>query len=384
MAKIVIIGGGISGLAAAEILGRKIGKKHEILVLEKQTDFTFTASIPWLLNKKRQLSEIRRPYSRRKNSGSALTQCEVTHIDFDKKIVQTDKNDFSYDFLMIAPGAAYFPDKLQGFTQAAVSLYEPAQAERIPALASESSIKKIVILISSLPFKCPAAPYEAAFLLRDFLGKTGYQPAIEIVTPEMLPMPVAGESVGKNVVSLLLSRGITFSPSLKAVSIDHERKQISFENGEPKTYDLLLGIPPHGLPQFLAGSQVVGASGWIEVDAQTLQTKIPKVFASGDVTSIPLPSGKPLPKAGVFARAQGVVIAQNIISAVKGEKMNKTFDGDGACFLEIGGGRAGYASGNFFLPTGAIQMKEPSRIWHWGKVLFEKWFLRNYFLGEKK
>ncbi len=39
---------------------------------------------------------------------------------------------------------------------------------------------------------------------------------------------------------------------------------------------------------------------------------------------------------------------------------------------------AGYASGNFFAqPMPAIKMRQPSFIWHWGKVLFEKrWFAK--------
>lgn len=50
--------------------------------------------------------------------------------------------------------------------------------------------------------------------------------------------------------------------------------------------------------------------------------------------------------------------------------------GKGACFLEIGYGKAAYVSGNFLAePKPELHFKTPSRVWHLGKILFEKhWF----------
>jgi len=30
-------------------------------------------------------------------------------------------------------------------------------------------------------------------------------------------------------------------------------------------------------------------------------------------------------------------------------------------------------------PKPVVKLKSPSRLWHWGKVLFEKWWLRKWF-----
>ena len=49
-------------------------------------------------------------------------------------------------------------------------------------------------------------------------------------------------------------------------------------------------------------------------------------------------------------------------------------------FIGLGDGRAGYASGNFYAePKPVVNMKKPSVIWHWGKALFEKWWLWHWF-----
>jgi sulfide:quinone oxidoreductase len=169
-------------------------------------------------------------------------------------------------------------------------------------------------------------------------------------------------------------------PQHQAVQIDPKRKEITFRNGETLSYDLLVGIPPHGVPPVLEGSPVLGESGWVKVNPRTLETELENVYALGDVTAIPLPVGKPLPKAGVFAHAQAKVVAHSIEAKIKGASPEKEFDGGGACFIELGDGTAGYASGNFYAePKPVVHLKKPSRLRHWQKVIFEKWWLWKWF-----
>jgi sulfide:quinone oxidoreductase len=116
------------------------------------------------------------------------------------------------------------------------------------------------------------------------------------------------------------------------------------------------------------------------VDRATLATKFPGVYAVGDITGIPLTIGKPLPKAGVLAHGQAEVVARNIAAEIRGEPASAAFTGQGACFVEIGEGRAGYGSGNFYAePTPQIRLRPPGRLLHWGKVLYEKYWLVNRF-----
>jgi sulfide:quinone oxidoreductase len=55
-------------------------------------------------------------------------------------------------------------------------------------------------------------------------------------------------------------------------------------------------------------------------------------------------------------------------------------DGLGQCFLELGGGKAGYATGDFYgEPAPTIDLRQPGRLWHWGKILLEKYWLWRWF-----
>jgi sulfide:quinone oxidoreductase len=127
-------------------------------------------------------------------------------------------------------------------------------------------------------------------------------------------------------------------------------------------------------------SSLAGETGWIAVDRHTLETRFPKVYAIGDVVSIPLKLGKPLPKAGVFAHGEAEVVAKNIAATIAGEDAAACFNGHGECFVEIGDGKAGFGGGDFYAePKPNVNVKRPGRGWHWGKVLFEKRWLRRMF-----
>jgi sulfide:quinone oxidoreductase len=123
-------------------------------------------------------------------------------------------------------------------------------------------------------------------------------------------------------------------------------------------------------------------TGWIPVDRQTLATPHERVFAIGDVTSVQIPGRwKPdmpltLPKAGVFAHAQAIVVAERIAADIRGAAAAATFSGDGFCMLEAGAHLAGVAFGDFFhQPSPDVRVKSIGKAWHLGKVLFETWWL---------
>jgi sulfide:quinone oxidoreductase len=120
----------------------------------------------------------------------------------------------------------------------------------------------------------------------------------------------------------------------------------------------------------------------VPVDSATLATKDESVYAIGDITAISLPGRwKPdvplmLPKAGVFAHAQALVVARRIADRIAGKAARDKFSGEGYCMLEAGEHRAGFASGQFLAePSPQIGLRHIGKSWHFGKVLFEKWWL---------
>ncbi|HBU30218.1 MAG TPA: hypothetical protein DEB56_12175 [Thiobacillus sp.] len=58
----------------------------------------------------------------------------------------------------------------------------------------------------------------------------------------------------------------------------------------------------------------------------------------------------------------------------------KQFQGEGACFIEAGEGRAGFGSGNFYAePAPRMKPRQAGHLLHWGKVAYEKYWLYKWF-----
>jgi len=167
---------------------------------------------------------------------------------------------------------------------------------------------------------------------------------------------------------------------LQLISVYPDKKKLQFKENKIVNYDLLIFIPPHQGPGVIRDSGIGNEMGWIPVDKNTLKTNHNNVFAIGDVASITLDSGKPLPKAGVFAHFEAEIVAKNIVADINGLKTDKKYDGYAYCFLELGYGKAGFAGGNFYAkPSPLVKMRNPGRIWHWGKALFEKYWFWKWF-----
>jgi sulfide:quinone oxidoreductase len=283
---------------------------------------------------------------------------------------------------VIAVGAELAPETIPGLAQAGHNLYSLAGALALSAARANFRRGRLVLLVSATPFKCPAAPYEAAMLLEDDCRHRGVRAdvSVDVYTPEPGPMATAGPEVSKQLRQMVEAKGIVYHPEHAVTQVDAGQRLIHFANGASAGFDLLVYVPPHRAPQVVKDAGLTGPSGWVGVDRATLTTKFPGVYAVGDITGIPLTIGKPLPKAGVLAHGQAEVVARNIAAVIRGESAEATFTGDGACFVDIGDGRAGYGSGNFYTePTPQLRLRPPGRLLHWGKVLYEKFWLASRF-----
>ena len=112
-----------------------------------------------------------------------------------------------------------------------------------------------------------------------------------------------------------------------------------------------------------------------------METSRPGVWAIGDCTAIPLSNGVALPKAGLFAQLEGEVAAARIAGQLRGETPDATFDGRGACFLEMGGGEASLIRGDFFADPPVVELTPPSHDQREEKERFEAERLSAWFGG---
>ena len=379
---ILVLGGGIGGIVAANRLRKKLPLEHRVVLIEREFNYVFAPSFLWLMTGLRTGEKISRPLSKLVKQGVELVQGDISKIDPVGKVAEVNGEEVAGDYLVISLGAELTPELIPGLAEAGHNLYTLAGAEDLRDERLNINQGKIVVLVSAIPFKCPAAPYEAAMLLEYDYRKRNIRDKIQIdiYTPEPGPIPVTGPENSKLVRQMVESKDIGVHTEHAVESVDLKTREILFQNGNLTSFDFLVFVPPHVAPGIVRDAGLTGESGWVPVDRKTMETKFPGVFAVGDVTGIMLEMGKPLPKAGVFAHGEAEVVADNLIHMIAGKGRQKSFDGHGECFIETGDGRAGFGSGNFYAePTPQIKLRQPSRTLHLGKVAFEKYWLFAWF-----
>ena len=379
---VLVLGAGIGGIVAAETLRKLLPASDRVIAVDRAGQHFFPPSLLWLMVGERNPEEFSRPLDRLLRRGIEFRQGSVTRIDPAQREVEIDGQLLRADALVIALGAEYAPETIPGLAEAGLCIYTMEGATAIRDALAQFSDGRIVVLTAAPQYKCPAAPYEAALLVDSYLRKRGLREKteIEFFAAEPRPMFVAGPELGAAVRGMVEACGIVYHPEHQVKEIDPAHRRISFANGASTDYDLLLYVPPHRAPAVVREAGLANESGWVSVDRHTLQTQFENVFALGDITTIPLKMGRPLPKAGVFAHGQAEAVAHNIAPAWTGKGAPRQFTGEGMCFIETGGGRAGLGKGNFYAePTPQVEMRGPNRFWHVGKVLYEKhWFFRRF------
>jgi sulfide:quinone oxidoreductase len=257
-------------------------------------------------------------------------QTTIRSIDPARRRVETDGGVFDGDVMVVALGADLDPAATPGLLEGGHEFYTVPGAFALRDVLANFDGGRVVIGVTSTPFKCPPAPSETALLVHDFLGDRGLKDQSEISLVMPLPTPIPpSKQASEALLAAFAERGIQWRPSTRIVSLDPSRHVGTTADGDDIGYDLFLGVPVHVAPEVVLQSGMC-EDGWIPVDARTLETQYAGVYAVGDVTSVGTP------KAGVFAEGQARVVASAIIASMSSRRTSTGYDGRGQCYLEFG------------------------------------------------
>jgi sulfide:quinone oxidoreductase len=277
-----------------------------------------------------QPSAVVHPYRDLVKPGVRFVQTTIRSIDPVAKRVETDSGVFESDILVVALGAILDPSATPGLAESGHEFYTVAGAFGLRDVLEQFEGGRVIVGVTSTPFKCPPAPSETALLMHDYLVERGLRDVSDVSLVMPLPVPIPPSPAASEALLVAFAeRGIHWCPERLVRGLDPDRRVAMLSDGGSMPYDLFLGVPVHRVPSVVEESGMA-VDGWIPVDPLTLQTSFPDVFAVGDVTSVGTP------KAGVFAEGQAGVAAGQILARWHGQAEPATYDGRGVCYLEFG------------------------------------------------
>ena len=264
----------------------QFGDNIDVVLIDQSDGFVFGFSKLDVMFGKAPASSVRHPYRDLVKPGVRFIQTTVRAIDPVAKRVETDAGTFDADVLVVALGADLHPDATPGLVEGGHEFYTVAGAFALRDVLSNFAGGRVIVGVTSTPFKCPPAPSETALLMHDHLTARGRRDAssIALVMPMGLPIPPS-PAASKALLVAFAERGIDWCLDRLVRELDASRKVALLSDGSEMAYDLFLGVPVHRAPDVVVSSGLT-VDGWIPVDSLTLETSFPGVYAVGDLARV--------------------------------------------------------------------------------------------------
>ncbi len=331
--RVVVVGGGFAGRESAVLLHPKLGDRAAITLVSDRDRFLFkpnTIYIPFGGSEESLLIPLDKPTAKR---GIGFVHGAFESLDREARVVRAGGRELSYDYLVLATGAAMRADEVPGLDEHAETIWNPGEMVSLgrrlrELLAAHADGRTRTILFLVPPNnKCAGPLYELALMVDTWLRRRKARDGFELVWATYEPSYIAafGPKLHTVVTDEFAERGIAGHTGLRVERV--EPGEALFENGEPIAFDLLVSFPPYvaavryeGLEQddrgFLAtepGSRrVVGDD---------------RIYAPGDGGDFPV-------KQAFLAFLQADAVAEDIAARVEGRVPEFAFDPVSMCVME--------------------------------------------------
>jgi len=362
---VLILGGGVGGTIVANLVAKEVGDRARITVVDSTGFHVYQPGFLYVAVGQERPAALKRSEAGLLRRGVELVVESATLVDpAARNVVLKSGRALHYDELVLATGSRTVMGEVPGGITAH-EFYTLEGAIHLHQALEEFKGGTIVIGVAGIPYKCPPAPVEFAFLLDDYLRARHLRDKSQIKLLSPLNRAFTIEATSKLVQPILAERGIELTGFFNVESVDPVARTVTSLEGETVEYDLLVLVPPHRGQKVIEDSGLGDERGWVPVDKNTLRhTKLDRIWAIGDTTSIPIS------KSGSVAHYEASVAAAEVVAFVRGEAPpSHVYDGKVMCFLETGQGQATTIRFDYDHPPVS---PTPARRWHWAKALFNK------------
>lgn len=227
-----------------------------------------------------------------------------------------------------------------------------------------------------MPIKCAGAPQKALYLSCDHWLRAGLLGLIDARFYNAGAVLFGVADYVPALMSYIERYEIDLQFSHRLVAVDGPGKRATFvrslADGSSETvveaFDMLHVVPPQVAPDFIRGSALADAAGWVEVDPATLQhRRFANIHSLGDVANTSNA------KTAAAARKQAPVVANNLLVALGRRKRLAHYDGYGSCPLTVARGKIVLAEFTYggklapSFPSWLLDGRKPTRLAWWLK-----------------
>jgi sulfide:quinone oxidoreductase len=280
--QILVLGAGFGGLELTSRLCDQLGDEADIVLIDKTEDFVFGFSKLDVMFGRTTPDAVRHPYRDVVRPGVRFVQAMITAIDPQRRRVDTDAGSFDGDVMVVALGADLDPTATPGLVEAGHEFYTEAGAFATRDVLDAFTGGRVIVGVTSTPFKCPPAPSETVLLVHDYLVQRGLRDTSEVSLVMPLPAPIPPSPAASHaLLAAFEQRGIGWHPQCLVRELDPHRRVARFADGGEMPFDLFLGVPVHRAPAVVQTSGMC-VDGWIPVNPSSHHRP---TGAPGSVTS---------------------------------------------------------------------------------------------------
>jgi NADH:ubiquinone reductase (H+-translocating) len=348
--KVVIVGAGFGGLAAAKKLS---GEAVDVLIIDRNNYHLFTPLLYQVASSLLNPSDIAQPVRSifRGSKNVRFRQATVSGIDFEQRLVKlADGREVPYEYLVIAAGSTTNYFGLAGAEDRALGLKDLPEAlelrNHILRCLEKATLEDEAGALPWLTFVVvgggpTGVEYAGALselvrtvVPREYPELARRQVRVMIVEGQAEVLPPFPRTLGAAARKSLEKRGIEVVTGQLVKSLDGDAVVLaSGERVEAKTLVWAAGVKPSELAADIAATR--SRSGRIEVD-QFLRVKgHENVFAVGDVASFQQ-DGKEVAMLSAPAMQEARIAAANILATIRKEPLRQFHYRDKGTMATIG------------------------------------------------
>ena len=207
------------------------------------------------------------------------------------------------DAAVAAPGLVLDPERVPDAPNL-YAFWDPEGAERASDAARRFRGGTVAVVISSLPYRCPPAPYAMAMELAAYYRGEGRDVRVLLTTPEEAPLAAIGGGVPEFLRESCAAAGVELVAGLEPDAARLETGRLLPRDGAVADFDVAFVVPPHKRSALLAG---LPDGGPLVRVSSRFESAEPGLFVVGDAAMVPLPRAADVAAAGGRTAADAVL-----------------------------------------------------------------------------